>query len=98
VLTNPGNKTGTVGVATSLQLAATDPNNDELGYGASGLPTGLTLNAHDRRDQRHADRGRQLQRRRRRERRREYGHSVVPVDDSDPLRCRCSRRRRRRRC
>jgi len=45
VLTNPGNKTGTVGVATSLQLVATDPNNDELGYGASGLPTGLTLNA-----------------------------------------------------
>jgi YVTN family beta-propeller protein len=45
VLTNPGNKTGQWAVATSLQLAATDPNGDELGYGASGLPTGLTINA-----------------------------------------------------
>jgi YVTN family beta-propeller protein len=45
VLTNPGNRTSQVGAATSLQLAATDPNNDELGYGASGLPTGLSINA-----------------------------------------------------
>jgi len=45
VLTNPGNRSGTIGVATGLQLAATDPNNDELGYGASGLPSGLSLNA-----------------------------------------------------
>src|SRR5688572_27950485 len=45
VLTNPGYRTGQVGVPTSLQLSATDPNNDELGYGASGLLTGLTLNA-----------------------------------------------------
>ena len=29
---------------TSLQLSATDPNNDELGYGASGLPPGLSIN------------------------------------------------------
>ncbi|HKS56834.1 MAG TPA: PA14 domain-containing protein [Steroidobacteraceae bacterium] len=45
VLTNPGNRSGTVGIATGLQLAASDPNGDELGYGASGLPPGLTLNA-----------------------------------------------------
>jgi YVTN family beta-propeller protein len=45
VLTNPGNRSGQVGVPTSLQLSATDPNNDELGYGASGLPGGLTINA-----------------------------------------------------
>jgi YVTN family beta-propeller protein len=45
VLTNPGNRTGQVASATSLQLSATDPNNDELGYGASGLPTGLSINA-----------------------------------------------------
>ena len=45
VLTNPGNRSGQVGVATSLQLSATDPNNDEIGYGASGLPAGLSINA-----------------------------------------------------
>jgi len=45
VLTNPGNQAGTFGISTGLQLAASDPNGDELGYGASGLPPGLTLNA-----------------------------------------------------
>jgi YVTN family beta-propeller protein len=45
VLTNPGNRSGTWGVPTGLQLAASDPNGDELGYGASGLPPGLALNA-----------------------------------------------------
>jgi YVTN family beta-propeller protein len=44
VLTNPGNQAGTFGVSTGLQLTASDPNGDELGYGASGLPPGLTLN------------------------------------------------------
>jgi YVTN family beta-propeller protein len=44
VLTNPGNKSGQVAVPTGLQLSATDPNGDELGYGASGLPPGLTIN------------------------------------------------------
>ena len=43
-LNNPGDKTGIVGYATSLQLAATDPNGDDLGFGVSGLPPGLTLN------------------------------------------------------
>jgi YVTN family beta-propeller protein len=45
VLTNPGNQAGTFGVSTGLQLAASDPNGDELGYGASGLPPGLALDA-----------------------------------------------------
>lgn len=45
VLTNPGNQSGTFAVPTGVQLAATDPNGDELGYGASGLPPGLTINA-----------------------------------------------------
>ena len=45
VLTNPGAQSGTWGMSTSLQLAATDPNGDELGYGASGLPPGLALDA-----------------------------------------------------
>jgi YVTN family beta-propeller protein len=45
VLANPGNRSGQVGVPTSLQLSATDPNNDELGYGASALPPGLSINA-----------------------------------------------------
>ena len=45
VLTAPGNRTGTVGTAFSLQLVATDPNGDVLGYGASGLPAGLSINA-----------------------------------------------------
>jgi YVTN family beta-propeller protein len=44
VLMNPGNRSGQVAVATGLQLSATDPNNDELGYGASGLPPGLSIN------------------------------------------------------
>jgi YVTN family beta-propeller protein len=43
-LANPGNRTSALNSATSLQLSATDPNGDELTYGASGLPTGLVLN------------------------------------------------------
>jgi YVTN family beta-propeller protein len=45
VLTNPGNQSGTWGMSASLQLAASDPNGDEIGYGASGLPVGMTLDA-----------------------------------------------------
>lgn len=44
VLTNPGNQSGLVGTAVSLQLSASDPNGDPLGYGASGLPPGLAIN------------------------------------------------------
>jgi YVTN family beta-propeller protein len=44
-LANPGNQTTTIGLAADLQLIASDPNNDELGYGASGLPPGVTIGA-----------------------------------------------------
>ena len=44
VLADPGNQAGLVGATVSLQLSATDPNGDILGYGASGLPAGLSIN------------------------------------------------------
>jgi len=45
-VTNPGNQTGTVGTAASLQIKATDSAaNQTLTYHATGLPTGLTLTA-----------------------------------------------------
>jgi len=44
VLTSPGNRNGPQGTAVNLQLVATDPNGDELGYAASGLPPGLGIN------------------------------------------------------
>ncbi len=40
----PGRRTNPAGTPVSLQLVATDPNLDELGYGATGLPSGLTIN------------------------------------------------------
>jgi hypothetical protein len=45
VLTNPGNRTGTVGVAVNLALTASDPNGDALTLSATGLPTGLSINS-----------------------------------------------------
>jgi subtilase family serine protease len=44
-VTNPGSKTGTVGTATSLQISASDSGGAALTYSASGLPTGLSINA-----------------------------------------------------
>ncbi len=45
-VTNPGNQTGTVGTAASLQISATDSASGQtLTYSASGLPAGLQLNA-----------------------------------------------------
>ncbi len=44
-VTNPGNQTSTVGTAASLQINATDPNNQALTYSATGLPAGLSINA-----------------------------------------------------
>ena len=44
-VTNPGNKTGTVGTATSLQISASDSGGATLTYGASGLPNGLSINS-----------------------------------------------------
>jgi serine protease len=42
-VTNPGNQTGTVGTAASLQIQATDSANSPLTYSASGLPAGLSI-------------------------------------------------------
>lgn len=42
---NPGNKTGTVGTATSLQLTGSTTGSGALTWSATGLPAGLTLNA-----------------------------------------------------
>ena len=45
-VTNPGSKTGTVGTAASLQITATDSASGQtLTYSATGLPTGLSINA-----------------------------------------------------
>ncbi len=43
-LTNPGNRTDNVGQVISLQIQATDLDNNTLTYSATGLPTGLTIN------------------------------------------------------
>ncbi len=45
VITSPGNQTGVVGSAASLQISASDPNGDALRYSASGLPAGLSIDA-----------------------------------------------------
>ena len=44
VLTSPGNQSGTVGVAVSVAVAASDADGDPLTYSASGLPAGLAIN------------------------------------------------------
>jgi hypothetical protein len=44
VVTNPGNQTGTVGVAVDLAISASDANGgDTLTFSASGLPAGLAI-------------------------------------------------------
>src|SRR5262249_52979391 len=43
-LTNPGNRTGTVGTATSLSLTASG-GTPPYTFSATGLPTGLSINA-----------------------------------------------------
>ncbi|MSQ91474.1 MAG: DUF1929 domain-containing protein [Gammaproteobacteria bacterium] len=43
-LISPGNQSGQAGTPASLQLSATDPNGDTLGYSASGLPPGIGIN------------------------------------------------------
>jgi Putative Ig domain len=40
---NPGNKTGTVGTATSLQMTGSDSGGLALTWSATGLPTGLSI-------------------------------------------------------
>jgi hypothetical protein len=44
-VTNPGSQTGTVGTANSLQIKASDSAGAALTYSATGLPTGLSINA-----------------------------------------------------
>jgi len=45
-VTNPGNQTGTVGTAVSLQMHATDSASGQtLTWSATGLPTGLSINS-----------------------------------------------------
>jgi O-glycosyl hydrolase len=45
-VTNPGNQTGTVGTAASLQVKGSDSATGQtLSYGASGLPAGLSINS-----------------------------------------------------
>src|ERR1700733_6062524 len=45
-VTSPGNQTGTVGTAASLQVHATDSGSGQtLTYSASGLPAGLSINS-----------------------------------------------------
>jgi putative Ig domain-containing protein len=42
-LTNPGNRTSTVGQPTSVQLTGSDPEGQPLTFSATGLPPGLSL-------------------------------------------------------
>jgi YVTN family beta-propeller protein len=44
-VTSPGNQSSTTATVVSLQIAASDPNNDPLTYSASGLPPGLAIDA-----------------------------------------------------
>jgi hypothetical protein len=44
-VTNPGNQTGTVGTAVSLQVHASDTAGGTLSYSATGLPAGLSVNS-----------------------------------------------------
>ncbi|PZS01970.1 MAG: hypothetical protein DLM56_13490 [Pseudonocardiales bacterium] len=44
-VTNPGNQTGTVGTAVSLQISASASDGGTLTYSATGLPPGLTISS-----------------------------------------------------
>lgn len=44
ILTNPGNKSVNEGETLAFTVSATDPDNDQLTYSASGLPSGATFN------------------------------------------------------
>ena len=43
-LANPGDPSSAVGTSVSLQLQASDPNGDALGFAATGLPPGVSIN------------------------------------------------------
>ena len=42
---NPGNLTGVVGVAVDITIGASDPEGQAITFSATGLPTGLSINA-----------------------------------------------------
>ncbi len=44
-ITNPGDQTNYEGNAISLQIQATDPDNDPIAYSAGGLPANLSIDA-----------------------------------------------------
>jgi hypothetical protein len=44
-IVNPGAKSTIVGQSVSVQITASDPENDVLTYSASGLPSGLSINS-----------------------------------------------------
>ncbi|WP_063770916.1 phospholipase D-like domain-containing protein [Streptacidiphilus neutrinimicus] len=44
-VTNPGDQTGTVGTAASLQVSASDTATGTLSYAATGLPAGLSIDS-----------------------------------------------------
>ncbi|HEY3608515.1 MAG TPA: putative Ig domain-containing protein [Pseudonocardiaceae bacterium] len=44
-VTNPGNQTTTVGTAVSLPISTSDTAGGTLGYAATGLPAGLSINS-----------------------------------------------------
>ncbi len=44
-IANPGAQSGAAGTPVSLQLSASDPNDDALNFAASGLPPGVFVNA-----------------------------------------------------
>lgn len=43
VIVNPGSQTDFIGTAVSLQMSATDGDNDPLTFSATGLPAGLSI-------------------------------------------------------
>ncbi|MBL9130004.1 MAG: DUF1929 domain-containing protein, partial [Verrucomicrobiaceae bacterium] len=45
VVTNPGVQNSVIGTAVSLQISASDADNDALTFSATGLPAGLSINA-----------------------------------------------------
>ncbi len=45
VVVNPGQQTGTAGEEVSLQISASDGDFDDLTFAATGLPTGLNIDA-----------------------------------------------------
>jgi YVTN family beta-propeller protein len=44
-ISNPGDQSGSLGAAVSLQLQASDPNGDRLTYSAIGLPPGISIDS-----------------------------------------------------